>query len=150
MSKISDLLPDESKRELIKSHVKRGGVYCISMDESDGITPKPGDNSRNKFFIVLGFDSEGYAYGGVIFNSQINQHLAPDIKCFPMPIDYRKYDFLKHRCFVDCSRLKKSSLEKLKNGQYLGRMDDEDLSLIIGTIKSSPRESKKHLALYGL
>ena len=51
MSKISDLLPDESKRELIKSHVKRGGVYCISMDESDGITPKPGDNSRNKFLL---------------------------------------------------------------------------------------------------
>jgi hypothetical protein len=120
------------------------------MDATDGVRPKQGDSSRNKYFIVLGFDSDGNVYGGVIFNSHINQNLAPNIKDYHMPVVYSKYSFLKHKCFVDCSRLKTANPSKLMKGRYLGDIDDEDLLLIKETVKSSPNETKVHLALFGL
>lgn len=56
--------------------VKIGDVYEMTMTEANGIKPKAGDYSRDKYFIVLGFDSNGIAFGGVIINSQtrIFQH----------------------------------------------------------------------------
>ncbi|MDR3184054.1 MAG: hypothetical protein LBT49_01410 [Prevotellaceae bacterium] len=120
------------------------------MDKGDGIKPKPGDVSRNKYFVVLGFDQEGNVYGGVIFNTNINQNLPQDIKDLHMPVDNTKYDFLKHKCFIDCSRLKTASPGKLSAGQYLGNIDETDLSLIIGAVSQSKRETRAHLALFGL
>ncbi|MDR2449838.1 MAG: hypothetical protein LBD52_07765 [Prevotellaceae bacterium] len=120
------------------------------MDETDGITPKPGNDSRNKYFIVLGFDTDGNVYGGVIFNSHINQNLAQNIKDYHMPVEHTKYSFLTHKCFVDCSRLKTAKPDKIMVGQYLGDINEEDLTLIKETVKSSPRETKAHLALFGL
>lgn len=59
------------------SEIKIGDVFRITMNKANGITPKPGDNSRDKFFVVLGFDENGNVYGGVIFNSYININLPP-------------------------------------------------------------------------
>lgn len=70
--KISDALNEEEISRLAIRTVKVGDVYEITMNEVNGIKPKPGDYSRDKYFIVLGFDSNGVAYGGVIINSQIN------------------------------------------------------------------------------
>jgi hypothetical protein len=150
MSTLKDFLPPSAVEKVAKSTIETGNVFRIDMDKNDGITPKPGDDSRNKYFVVLGFDSEGNVYGGVIFNTNINQNLALDIRDLHMPINHTKYDFLKHRCFVDCSRLKTASPNKLLKGQYLGNIDEEDLSLITGAVKSSPRETRAHLALFGL
>jgi len=40
--------------------------------------------------------------------------------------------------------------EKFRQWQYLGKIDEYDVELIIGTIRESPRENAAHLALYGL
>lgn len=66
MIKLADYLSKIELNDIAKYSVKIGDVYRIKMDNTNGITPKPGDDSRNKFFVVLGFDSEGNAYGGVI------------------------------------------------------------------------------------
>jgi hypothetical protein len=150
MSTFADILKPAAADKLAKSTVQIGNVFRINMDEADGIKPKPGDSSRNKYFVVLGFDGGGNVYGGAIFNSHINQNLAPHIKDYHMPVAHSKYSFLTHKCFVDCSRLKTANPSKLVKGQYLGNMDEEDLSLIKATVKSSPRETKAHLALFGL
>jgi hypothetical protein len=75
MIKISDALNEDELSRLAARTVKVGDVYEITMTEANGIKPKPGDASRDKYFVVLGFDSEGVAYGGVIINSQINKNL---------------------------------------------------------------------------
>jgi hypothetical protein len=150
MSKFKDFLSPSAVEKLTVSTIEVGNVFRVNMNEADGIKPKPGDDSRNKYFVVLGFDTGGNAYGGVIFNTNINPNLAPDIKDWHMPVNHIKYNFLKHKCFIDCSRLKTANPDKLRNGQYLGNIDAEDLPLIIGAVKSSPMESKAHLALFGL
>ena len=43
-------------QDMMRSTVSVGDVFLIEMDENDGITPKDGDGSRNKYFVVLGFD----------------------------------------------------------------------------------------------
>lgn len=90
MMKISDALSEDDLLRIAARTVKVGDVYEITMTEVNGIKPKPGDISRDKYFVVLGFDSEGVAYGGVIINSRINKNLPPHIKLYHMPIKKAK------------------------------------------------------------
>lgn len=150
MMKISDVLNEDELSRLAARTVKVGDVYEITMTEANGIKPKLGDTSRDKYFVVLGFDSEGVAYGGVIINSQINKNLPGHIKMYHMPIKQAKYPFLRYDSFVDCVQLKRAYPHKFNEWNYLGEIDEYDVELIIGTIKESPRESVEHLAQYGL
>lgn len=150
MIKISDALSEDELSRLASRTVKVGDVYEITMTEANGIKPKAGDLSRDKYFVVLGFDSEGVAYGGVIINSQINKNLPGHIKMYHMPIKQSKYPFLRYDSFVDCVRLKIAYPNKFNEWNYLGEIDEYDVELIIGTIKESPGESEEHLAQYGL
>lgn len=58
MMKISEAFNEEELSRLATKTVKVGDVYEITMTEANGIRPKPGDTSRNKYFVVLGFDSD--------------------------------------------------------------------------------------------
>ncbi len=148
--KISDAISEGDISRLAAKTVRVGDVYEITMTKENGIKPKPGDVSRNKYFVVLGFDSNGVAYGGVIINSQINKNLPAHIKMYHMPIQQSKYPFLKHDSFVDCVQLKTARQHKFNEWNFLGKIDDYDVELIIGTIKESPRESIEHLSQFGL
>lgn len=150
MMKISDALNDEELSRLASRIVKIGNVYEMTMTEANGIRPKAEDASRDKYFIVLGFDSNGVAYGGVIINSQINRNLPAHIKMYHMPIKQSKYPFLRYDSFVDCVRLKIAFPQKFKGWNYLGEIDEYDLELIIGTVRESPAESEERLAQFGL
>lgn len=150
MIKFSDALNAEDLSQLAAKTVKVGDVYEITMTESNGIKPKAGYESRNKYFIVLGFDNEGRVYGGVIINSRINQNLPTRLKIYHMPISHVKYPFLRYDSFVDCVRLKIVFPQKFNEWIYLGEIDDNDVRLIIGTIKESPAESEEHLASFGI
>lgn len=150
MTKLFDILDEHSTRAIAKDSIKVGNVYRIKMDERNGIKPKAGDSSRNKFLIVLGFDSEGNAYGGVIINSNINQNIPQSMKDWHMPIKCSKYSFLEHDSFVDCSKLKTVSIEKFGKWQFLGVFSLDDVKLITATVKDSPNETKEHLAMFGL
>lgn len=150
MTKLFESLKDDTLKKLAKNTVRVGDVYRIKMGRDNGIIPKGGDDSRNKFFVVLGFDANGNAYGGVIVNSMINRNVPQTIQDWHMPIKCSKYTFLTHDSFVDCSTLKSASIEKFGEWEFKGVICEEDLNLIVATIKSSPNESKMHLAMYGL
>ena len=79
MTKLSDILSDNTLKNIAENTIKKGDVYRIRMNREDGIIPKNGADSRNKFFVVLGFDSFGNAYGGVIVNSK-NAELTPGFR----------------------------------------------------------------------
>ncbi len=148
--KISDALNGEELSRLAFRTVRIGDVYEMNMTEVNGIKPKTGDSSRDKYFIVLGFDTDGTVYGGVIINSQINRNLPAHLKMYHMPIKQAKYPFLRYDSFVDCVRLKIAYLKKFKEWNYLGKIDEYDIELIIGTVKESPVESEERIARFGL
>lgn len=150
MTTIGDSLDSKTLLNIVRSAVKVGEVYCINMDESNGIKPKAGDSSRDKYFIVLGFDADDEIYGGVIINSDINQKSPLSVRDWHMPIKCSKYSFLKHDSFVDCSKLKTANPTKFLKTRLLGSMDEADITLIINTIKDSPNESRIRISSFGL
>lgn len=148
--KIADALNEAEFSRLAQSTVNVGDVYEMTMTEANGIRPKAGAFSRNKYFIVLGFDANGVAYGGVIINSHINTNLPAHLKIYHMPLSHSKYPFLRYDSFVDCVRLKTAFPQKFNEWNFMGKVDDYDLELIIGTIKESPAESSARLRQFGL
>lgn len=145
-----DGLNEDELARLASRTVKAGDVFEITMTEANGIKPKTGHTSRDKYFIVLGFDSNGVVYGGVIINSQINKNLPAHLKMYHMPLKQSKYHFLRYDSFVDCLRLKIAFPQKFNEWNYLGTIDSYDVELIIGTVKESPAESAERLAQFGL
>lgn len=143
-------IPKNVAESLVKDTVKQGDIFILELDNQDGVTPKGSDAYRNKFFVVLGFDNEGNVYGGVIVNSRINPKMSPLIREFHMPIKAEKYSFLRYNSFIDCLQLKTAPLSKFTKGKFVGRLQDDDLNLVIGTIKESPREKKANLLRFGI
>lgn len=132
------------------SEIKIGDVFRITMNKANGITPKPGDNSRDKFFVVLGFDENGNVYGGVIFNSYININLPPFIQAMQHLIKVGDYEFLSHDSYIDCSSIKTVKKAKLLKSNSLGRLRTDDVSKVCEKIRSNTRISKIELRKFGL
>ena len=149
MVNLGDLLGEQAK-VLAQKSIEIGNVYRINLDRKSGIEPKPGDETRNKFFIILGFDSEGNLYGGVIINSAINVNIPPRLKILHMPLKADKYNFLDYDSFVDCSSLITTPLDGFSRWKYLGKIDPDDVKLIVGTLKTSPRVDPDRLEDFGI
>ena len=132
------------------SEIKIGDVFLINMNKANGVVPKPGDDNRDKYFIVLGFDGEGNIYGGVIFNSYMNMNLPPMIRLMQHPIAGESYGFLSHDSYVDCSSIKKVKKIKLLKSSYLGSLRENDINLICDKIGRNRRISKFELERFGL
>jgi hypothetical protein len=131
--------------------IEVGQIYRIKADERNGITPKSGMSFRPKFFVVMGFDNQGNIYGGVVFDSEINRnYVNPDFEDFFLPIPCSKYTFLDHDSYIDCRKLKPSTLETLLEGDFCGDIAHDDFSNIIKLLRMSPRETYVHLKSFGL
>lgn len=86
----------------------------------------------------------------MIINSAINQRLSPARKMLLMQVKASKYGFLEHDSFVDCACLMTVRSNGYATWQYKGRMDDEDVELITGTVSESPFETKAKLEIFGI
>lgn len=147
--RFSEALSDSSLKKLADRSVRIGNVYFIPMDESNGVTPKDGNQYRNKYFVVLGWNDHEI-YGGVIVNSKINQKIPEKLRIYHMPIKCDKYSFLRYDSFINCSELKEVPLSKFWTWKFVGYVIPSDVDIIVSTIKRSPIESPAHLKVFGL
>ncbi|MCE9106463.1 hypothetical protein [Bacteroides pyogenes] len=120
------------------------------MNKANGVVAKPGDTSRDKYFVVLGFDDDGNVYGGVIFNSYININLPPFVQAMQHPVKGKDYEFLSHDSYIDCSSIKAVKKNKLLKSSSLGTLNTEDVSSVCEKIKHNSRISKIELKRFGL
>lgn len=130
--------------------IKIGDVFYVTMNKANGVIPKAGDSSRNKFFVVLGFDSEGNVYGGVIFNSYININLPPFVRNMQHLISGNNYKFLSHDSYIDCSSIKIIKKNKLLKSVYHGALTGDDIEMVIQKIKGNHRISRFELKRFGI
>lgn len=131
--------------------IEIGQIYRIKADESNSITPKSGMTFRPKYFVVVGFDNQGNIYGGVVFDSDINRnYISHDFEDFFLPIPKAKYSFLTHDSYIDCRRMKPSTLKTLLEGEFCGNIADDDYSNVVKLLKMSPMETFVRLRTYGL
>lgn len=133
MTNIGDLLGDAAN-ELLQSNINIGDVHLLNLDRTNGITPKNGDATCNKFFIVLGFDNEGNVIGGLVINSKINYNLPSTVTDYQLPITVKQCSFLQHNSFVNCSKIIVAKRTKFSKESYRGEISDPDMmKLIIDT-----------------
>lgn len=150
MIKLGNLLGDIGDK-ITQDSLKVGNVYLLNLDEINGITPKDGNATRNKFFIVLGFDNKGNVIGGLVINSNINHKLPSTITDYQLPITVGQCPFLKHNSFVNCSKIIVSNKTKFTKESYRGEISDPELmGLIINTVKESPTISRQQLNTFGI
>lgn len=142
----------QSSFEALRRNTQRsvGEVFLLDMGRDIGITPKDGYDTRRKMFVILGFDDEGNAYGGVVFNSTINKNLHDAIARLHIPISSIEYSFLKYDCFLDCSKLFEIKHSVLIQGECIGNVSSELINKAILTIKSNPTISIAKLFQFGI
>lgn len=111
-----DLLPQETVERMLLSRVSVGEVFRMHLGKEENIKGKnPGDDGRNKYFVVLGHDLDGNAIGVVIIDTEINPNLPPRRQQMHYQLSAKKYAFLKEKDrFVDCSDLKTITGKRFK------------------------------------
>lgn len=150
MTNFGDLLGDMAD-ELTQNSINIGDVHLLNLDQNNGITPKSGDTTRNKFFIVLGFDNDGNVIGGLVINSKINYKLPPSVTDYQLPVSVEQFPFLEHSSFINCSKIIVAKRSKFNKTTYRGEISDtEMMELIINTVKESPTVNKMQLKEFGI
>lgn len=150
MTNFGDLLGDLAD-ELTQNSINIGDVHLLNLDQNNGITPKSGDTTRNKFFIVLGFDNEGNVIGGLVINSKINYKLPSSVTDYQLPVSVEQFPFLEHNSFINCSKIIVAKRSKFNKTTYRGEISDtEMMKLIINTVKESPTVNKMQLKEFGI
>ena len=156
MSKLSDILSEKNLERLILSSASDGDVFRMHLGEEENVKGKEKeDDGRNKYFILLGQDSEGNALGFVLIDTAINPHLPLRRKELHYPLSASKYQFLngKNR-FVDCSDFKiishKRFTELFGADKSKGKIEYDDLSYIKQAVKDYEDASPKLLKRFGL
>lgn len=150
MIKLGKILADIGNK-LTQDNIKIGNVYLLNLNESNGITPKDENPTRNKFFIVLGFDNDGNVIGGLVINSKINNKLPSTITDYQLPITVEQCPFLNHNSFINCSKIIIANRTKITMQSYRGEISDLKLmELIFNTVKESPTVNRKQLETFGI
>lgn len=150
MTIFRDLLGDTADK-LTQNSINIGDVHLLNLDQNNGITPKSGDTTRNKFFIVLGFDNDGNVIGGLVINSKINYKLPPSVTDYQLPVSVEQFPFLEHNSFINCSKIIVAKRSKFNKTTYRGEISDtEMMELIINTVKESPTVNKMQLKEFGI
>lgn len=153
---LSGLISSDAIERLMVSGTKIGEVYRMHLGDEEMVKGKnKEDDGRNKYFIVIGHDTDGNALGVVLIDSKINPWLPQKRKLMHYSLDASKYSFLNGvNRFADCSDLKVVTghrFVELFNEQSLkGMIDNEDLSLIQQAVSSYEDAQPKLLKRFGL
>lgn len=156
MSTLVDFLSEKNLERLILSTVSEGDVFRMHLGEEENVKGKDkNDDGRNKYFVLLGQDSEGNALGFVLIDTEINPYLPQRRKDLHYTLLASKYLFLKGKNrFVDCSDFKiishKRFTELFGADKSKGKIEADDLSYIKEAVASYEDASPKLLKRFGL
>lgn len=120
------------------------------MDEANGLTLKDGAKYRNKYFVILGVDSNGNAFGGVVFNSRVNPKVPLQHQLYHFPISRSSYSFLSHDSFIDCSTLMTVRTSSLSSGTFRGTLSEEHLDSVRTSVRECGTIPAFKLKRYGI
>lgn len=152
---LANLLPKDKLADVVTSVVEEGDVYRMRLDGREEIVGKDGADSRNKYFIIMGHDSEGNALGFFVVDTQINASLPQARKDKHLKILASKYDFLDGvDRYVDCSDfkviLKERFAELFSADKAKAKMDAEDIDKIKQEAVTYRNANKARLKRFGL
>lgn len=156
MANLKDFLSAESMENLTSSQAVEGAVFRMHLGAEEGVKGKsPGDDGRNKYFVVLGHDSEGNAIGFVLVDSNINPNLPQKRQKAHYKIMAKDNAFLEGvDRYVDCSDFKvitkKRFSELFGKEKSKGTIDAASLTAIKEMTSNYEDASPKMLKRFGL
>lgn len=156
MTNLKDLLSAESLENLTTSQAVEGSVFRMHLGSEEGVRGKnPGDVGRNKYFVVLGHDTEGNAIGFVLVDTNINPNLPKKRQEAHYRILAKDNAFLDGvDRYVDCSDFKVISkrrfAELFGSEKAKGTIDDASLTAIKQITSNYEDASPKLLKRFGL
>ena len=156
MVNLKELLSSESIENLTASQAVEGAVFRMHLGEDEGVKGKnPGDEGRNKYFVVLGHDSEGNAIGFVLVDTVINPNLPQRRKNAHYKILASNNTFLNGvDRFVDCSDFKLISRKRFSElfgkEKAKGTIAAKDLAAVKKMTAEYEDASPKILKRFGL
>ena len=120
-----------------KHRIEVGNVYRIPLGRKDGLTVAQEDELRSKYFIVIGIDSKGTIYGGLLISSKPPKNVPLTISMYQYPVKAEKNCFLNWDSWINCTHIYQAPQNKLNISNYLGRLDKESLYYIISAINEN-------------
>ena len=105
--------------------------------------------SHSKFFVIIG-ENDKQLVGFFFINSEINQSIKNKQEQFDMQMYIKRadYNFLDHDSFIGADKIKTINKDKIisdiaaKNIQIKGALTDEDLDILLETVRGSKLFSK--------
>lgn len=125
-----------------------GRIIELELNRLDGLIIADQYESRIKYIIILGVDSDKYIYGNVLINTN-NYNFTDEMADHQYPINQEDYTgLLDHKSYVDCSQIFEIDRTRLKKfGIYKGMVTNSDFKDIVHIISNSelitPKEKKK-------
>ncbi len=147
---LSDFLPNDLKKDFASRNLEIGTVLRLAVKDTN--PPKI------KRFIVVGKTIDGLSLASVYINSNINPKVNWnfELQKLNVPLKSIGNDFLDKNSFVDCSKLvirnSDEISEIIKNNPKAvkGELKENDLQLILETLRNSETIKGKHKKKFGL
>lgn len=104
------------------------------------------------FFIVIGIDADGSIYGGLLISSEPPKNIPYTILMYQYQVKAENNPFLKWNSWVNCTKIYKSTSEKLTKNNFIGCLDEESRYYIIAAIldESNPVITNKERKKYNI
>lgn len=117
-----------------------GDIVYVEMDSNDGLVLNEGYPTRLKYVVVAGSKSDNKEACLVLINSDNDYSDDPEWIAAQIPIAHNNYpEILDYDSWMDCTDPKQMTMRKLRarKAEIVGRLNDEDLSLVMATLKDS-------------
>ena len=142
------------QREVTEERIKIGALIRTILSENDGLTFKDGRKEKPKRLVVIGVDREtALCFGSVLVNTKPSPKAEYSAEYLTAQYELKQKDypeFLQYNSYVDCGELFSISIEKLKQGEFFGFLNDEDCKGIFDILETSDIFSTKQKKRYGI
>lgn len=144
----------EEYRTVTPEKLEVGALIETILGEDDGLVFKNGRQSKPKKLIIVGVDKEaGTCYGSVLVNTNMNpraNYSEPYLAAQYLIKQENYENFLRYDSYVDCGEVFSFSISKLLNGEYFGKLTEEDLQGVFEILETTDTLSTKLKKRFGI
>ena len=145
---------ERQQREVTDERIAVGALIRTILSEADGLTFKDGRKEKPKRLIIIGVDhNTALCFGSVLVNTKMNPQAGYSEEYLTSQYELKQEDypeFLKYNSFVDCGELFSISIERLKQGEFFGFLNETDRKGIFNILETSDLFSTKEKKRYGI
>lgn len=144
----------DNLRKVSEDKLEMGALVRTIISIDEGLVLKDGREQKPKKLVIIGVDRvQRVCYGSILINTKMSPkaEYSEAFLAAQYLLSQSSYpDFLKYDSYVDCGMLFSIPLTKLLEGEYFGRLTDEDLNNIIRILKTTETLTPKDKKRFGI